>query len=306
MKTIRKIALFFILVFFLCVSGCGDDTPLGNNNNNNNNNGNNGNNGGGVDVIWEWKNENGWDWTTPTNQISTPPVYLFEKFGSDLKGLSTGGTAPRRMNGRIVYARSRPVVWYEEAGGIFLGGRGTTPIETITRLLVGGAYSAETVPWTEGGANKYHDDDQWEETMFDLSTRPIRITVTIPKYEVHGNRSLLIIRINNNTTSNANGPLGANSPIRELRGPNFTSGSPDVVTNLPTNEKGERVWTVEFHPDRIPNTNPGKGTLAKSYLSFQAQAGEAGTNDDNFVVISSIKVEYDDSITWTPPAPPTP
>ena len=308
MKNFLKTTLIFAIAAFLFTT-CGDDGDLSNPGGNQGGNGGNGGNGNNSkETIWEWKNADGWSFTTGT--INNQPAAISH---TDNKGLPAGGTTLRKKNGKIVYARARPVVWYEDMGGIFLGGRDN---ESVVRLLIGGRNGGsspsnwDTTAWSQEGPNNYYDGEgeEWFEDLIDLSTRPVRITVTVSGYVSYMARALLIIRVNNSSGTNGLSPLGEASRIGQLSGPDGTTGQ--KISDLEKNNNGHWVWTVEFHPDMIdyhPNDpsgpNPGKETLKKAYFAFQTQAaGTSSGGNDNHIVISSIKIEYDDTITYTPPS----
>ncbi|MCL2878935.1 MAG: hypothetical protein FWF29_01700 [Treponema sp.] len=264
-------ALCVFALFFVLAAGCGTAPAAGSG-------------ASGNSVIWDWNYErDGWNFGGTLSNL--PGVG-----DGSTTGLSAGGSG-KVINDMLVYARARPVVENKEYGGLQLGGKGAN---SVTRLLIGGMYSGDTAAPEEGVENVYWDGDT--APQIDL-TRPVRITVTIPHYVLHKNRSLLIIRVNNNTGTNANSPLGSMSTIGQLNGSANFSGK--TIDNLDKNEKGEYVFVVEYHPDKFRD-NPGKSTLKKSYLGLQAQspgnADGAGPDTENYIVISSIKIEYDNTI----------
>jgi len=265
MKLIGKIAAFCVLSAFFLLAGCastgGARVPDG--------------------VVWDWDYaRDGWNFGGNLNNL--PGVG-----DGSTTGLAGGRSAV--VNDILVFARARPVVENKQYGGLQLGGKGTN---SVARLMIGGKFSGDTIPWQEG-ENIYYDD---ELPQFDFS-RPVRITITFSHYVHHTNRALLIVRVNNNTGTNANSPLGASS-IGQVNGSsNFTGRT---IDKLPLNEDGKPFYVIEYHPSRWLADGTGKSTLKNSHISLQTQApgnaDGAGPDTENYVVISSIKIEYDGNI----------
>lgn len=272
----KKIIAALLLAYVIfSAAGCSNDAPLRNPGS------------GDSNTIWDWKAADGW-FTNTITSANIPEAVA----GQTDQGLPANTWG--KFNEMLVSSRTRPVMFVPDRG-LFFGGRDQI---SSARLLVGASYNADTI---NDPAAAYYTSDPSEltDSLIDLSQTPVRITVAIPEFKSYqppppnSNRALLIVRINNSSGTNDSSPLGGASTLAQLYGPNTTSGL--KISDLPY-EDGQYTWTIEFDPATVPDANPGKATLKKSYIEFYAHSAGTSTapapGEDNYVIVSSIKIEY--------------
>jgi hypothetical protein len=232
---------------------------------------------------------------TVTVNVPTNPNILFQWNAVDdpWASLSTGGANVRTYPAYpAIHIRAfGATIPAGTGGGIKLGGAGTS---ATGRLAIGQEAAVETAG--SNTATTIAGD-------FDLSEKPVKVTVNYRDMVSYGDRYVFRVSVNNNTATAANSSLGTGCEI-------ITYYGSSTFTNTKGEQLTETSGTIEAIIDPSSfQSNANKAALEHAFIAFHCQqANTAGQN--NFITITGIKIEYSSTGSadikvenpWTEPA----
>ena len=135
------------------------------------------------------------------------------------------------------------------------------------------------------------------EGIFDLSARKFKITVEYITFDASASNSPAFqVHINNNTTGEANSPLGNNNPTgTSSRVINLTAGTVTQWTEVSVEIDPVERWGYLKNPTDALYSEANYATLEKAFINIRCDnSGTALSTANNTQVVGKILVEYID------------